>query len=260
MKTRHLIHFWRLLIALALSLPALAAAKPFDTVKTRPPDFVDISQVIPGIALDIRYHGPHNFVGAPIRGYQAPKCLLTQTAAQALSGVQADLKPFGLGLKIYDCYRPQRAVDHFIDWSNDHKDIKTKAEFYPDLDKKDLFDRGFVAYKSSHTRGSTVDLTIVPLPTPDQSQWRPGDALEACHEPAGRRFNDNSIDMGTGFDCFSELSHTASPAVAPKARTNRLLLKALMEKHGFENFHKEWWHFTLKNEPYEDTYFDFEVK
>ena len=226
----------------------------------RPIDFVDIEKVIPSVILDIRYFGPHNFVGAKVDGYQAPKCLLTGEAAQALAKVQGELKEFSLSLKIYDCYRPQRAVDHFVRWAKDVGDVQTKGEFYPTVDKRHLFRDGYIASKSSHSRGSTVDLTIVPLPVPQQEAYRHGQPLYACFLPADKRFRDNSIDMGTGFDCFHELSHPENPQVGRQQKIHRLLLKSLMDKHGFKNYDQEWWHFTLRDEPYPKTFFNFPVE
>lgn len=226
-----------------------------------PDDFVEIRQVIPDAVMDIRYYTEHNFVGSRIDGYQAPKCYLTRQAAQALAGVQADLKPFGLGIKIYDCFRPQRAVDHFVRWAEDIHDTATRTEFYPTVDKKNLFRDGYIASRSSHSRGSTVDLSIVELPAAPQPDFVLGETVQKkCFLPREERFPDNSIDMGTGFDCFHELSHPENPELGLRQRVNRLLLKTLMEKHGFVYYDKEWWHFTLKNEPYPDTYFDFPVK
>ena len=226
----------------------------------RPDRIVDLKEVLPSAILDIRYHGPHNFVGTPVDGYRAPKCLITREAAEGLGKVQAELREFSLSLKIYDCYRPQRAVDHFVRWAEDIGDRKTQKEFYPTVDKRHLFRDGYIAEKSSHTRGSTVDLTIVPVPPPVQESYTPGQRLRACFLPAAKRFRDNSLDMGTGFDCFHELSHPGNAKVGLTQRKNRLLLKTLMDKHGFANYDKEWWHFTLRNEPYPDTYFDFPVE
>jgi D-alanyl-D-alanine dipeptidase len=174
--------------------------------------------------------------------------------------VQKDLEPYSLSLKIYDCYRPQRAVNHFVRWATEIENIKTKKEFYPTIDKRNLFKDGYIDSKSGHSRGSTLDLTIVPSPAPAQEQYSPGQKLYECYLPAAKRFRDNSIDMGTGFDCFDELSHTANANIGHQQKINRLLLKSLMEKHGFRNYDKEWWHFTLKNEPYPDTYFDFVIE
>lgn len=222
--------------------------------------FVDLKTVIPSLVLDIRYYSDHNFVGTRVDGYEAPKCLVTAPAAEALAKVQAELQEFSLSLKVYDCYRPQRAVDHFVRWAADLRDTKTRAEFYPTLDKRALFSAGYIAGKSSHSRGSTVDVTIVPFPAPAEGSYSPGQPLQACHQPAGKRFRDSSIDMGTGFDCFHELSHPGNPKAGAQQRIHRLLLKTLMDKHGFRSYDREWWHFTLRNEPFPDTYFDFPVK
>lgn len=242
-----------LLSALLLCAPAIQAADPL-------PGFVDAEKAIPDLIVEMRYHGAHNFVGARVDGYEAPRCILTKPAAAALAKVQAELKPMGLGIKVYDCYRPKRAVAHFERWARDIKDTKTKAEFYPTIDKRDLFKLGYVADKSSHSRGSTVDLNIVALPAAPQPQFRLGQKLAACTKSASQRWPDNGLDMGTGFDCFHERSHTANQALPGQARANRALLKALMEKHGFVNYELEWWHYTLAGEPFPDTYFDFPIR
>jgi D-alanyl-D-alanine dipeptidase len=244
---------------IAAMMPASQASASGKT-DTMPDTFVDIQEVIPDVAMDIRYFGDHNFLGTRVDGYLAPKCLITKPAARALSRVQKDLAPFGLGLKIYDCYRPQQAVDHFVRWAKDIGDTKTKKEFYPAVDKQHLFRDGYIDSRSGHSRGSTVDLTIVPVPFPAQPAYTAGQPLAECTLPSGERFADNSIDMRTGFDCFDEMSHPANQRVALPQRLNRLLLKTLMEKHGFRYYDKEWWHFTLVNEPYPDTYFNFPVK
>ncbi len=203
------------------------------------PDFVRLREVDPSILQDIRYAGAHNFVGRPIRGYMAPECVLTREAAHALADAQADVKAYGLSLKVYDCYRPQRAVDDFVAWAKDPADLKMKKEFYPAVDKSELFKDGYIAAKSGHSRGSTLDLTLT---VPDGVG---GDA---------------PLDMGVPFDYFDPLAHTANPAVGAVARRNRLLLKTLMEKHGFINLPEEWWHFTLAHEPYPGRFFDEEVR
>jgi len=242
---------WCLLFPLAA---APAAENP------RPPEFVEIREVIPDVLLDIRYYSRHNFVGEQVDGYQAPKCYLTRQAAQALGEVQKELTASGLSLKIYDCYRPQKAVNHFVRWAADIKDTKTKAEFYPQVDKRNLFKDGYIAAKSGHSRGSTVDLTIVTLPAPPQERYRPHKNLRACYRPYGERFGDNGIDMGTGFDCFDTRSHTLNKTLGPTPRLHRALLKTIMEKHGFVNYDREWWHYTLKDEPFPDTYFNFDIE
>ena len=223
-------------------------------------NFIDVQKVIPDVVMDIRYYGKHNFLGERVDGYLAPKCFLTTDAAYALARVQKDLAPYSLTLKIYDCYRPQRAVDHFMRWAKEIENTKTMREFYPTIDKRNLFKDGYIDSKSGHSRGSTVDLTIVPLPAPGQADYIPGQILSECYLPAEQRFRDNSIDMGTGFDCFHEQSNTPNANIGRQQKINRLLLKSLMEKHGFKNYDMEWWHYTLKKEPYPDTYFDFVIE
>ena len=224
-----------------------------------PEGFVEIREIIPDVSLDLRYLTNHNFLGVPVDGYRTEKCYITKAAADSLAKVQTELKKFNLSLKIYDAYRPQRAVDHFVRWAKDLSDTLTKKEFYPTVDKSRLFVDGYIAEKSGHSRGSTVDLTIVPIPLPYQPEFDINNQCE-CFESTDKRFKDNSIDMGTGFDCFHSLSHTENINLTPQQRANRLLLKSLMNKYGFKNLAEEWWHFTLRNEPYPKTYFDFEIK
>jgi D-alanyl-D-alanine dipeptidase len=224
-----------------------------------PEGFVNVKDVIPSIVLDMRYYSSHNFIGKRITGYNAPNCYLTEKAANALNKVQDELLGFSLSLKTYDAYRPQRAVNHFVKWTTDLSDTVIKREFYPNVAKRNLIRNGYIADRSSHTRGSTVDLTIVPLPLPEQESWA-SQKLCDCTLPLEKRFKDNSLDMGTGYDCFDPLSWTENKTIGIQQRANRLLLKTLMEKHGFSNYRKEWWHFTFKNEPYPDTYFDFVIE
>ncbi len=249
---------WGLIGALGAVL--ILTALPCQAQSGLPDGFVDLRQLIPGAQFDIRYFGPHNFVGRPVDGYLAPKCIVTKKAAAALVKVQEELQGFSLSLKFYDCYRPQRAVDHFARWAKDIADVKTQEEFYPTVDKRNLFRDGYIAERSGHSRGSTVDLTIVPVPVSEQAAYQPGQPLYACSLPAGKRFGDNSVDMGTGFDCFHELSHPQNLQVGLAQRMNRMLLKVLMDKHGFKNYDQEWWHFTLREEPFPDRYFDFPIQ
>jgi D-alanyl-D-alanine dipeptidase len=202
----------------------------------RPADFVDAAGVVPGLVVEARYAGYDNFVGHPIDGYEAPRCLLTRRAAEALAAVQEDLRKFGFGLKVYDCYRPSRAVAEFVRWAADAHDTRMKPEFYPTLDKSELFPKGYIAERSSHSRGSTMDLTLVTLPA------------------------EVEVYMGTGFDLFSKRSWPADPEQPSQARANRLLLSSVMKLRGFEPYPYEWWHFTFGNEPYPDTYFNFLVQ
>ena len=201
-----------------------------------PAGFVYVDQVIPGVQLDIRYHGENNFVGTRIDGYHAPVGILTNEAATALKAVNQDLNGQGYGLKVFDAYRPQKAVDHFIRWSWDLSDQKMKSFYYPNLDKSDLFDLGYLARRSAHSRGSTVDVTIV--------------SLESGEE----------LDMGTPFDYLDPLSGWDSQHINPEQTANRLLLRNIMQKHGFKSISKEWWHYTLINEPYPNRYYNFNVE
>ncbi|MBO0756535.1 MAG: M15 family metallopeptidase [Bradyrhizobiaceae bacterium] len=202
----------------------------------RPNSFVDAATIVPSLVVEMRYAGSHNFVGEPIAGYERPVCLLTRTATQALAMVQSDLESRGLGLKVFDCYRPQRAVAHFARWARDIGDIRRKPEFYPEVNKRDLFALGYIAYRSGHSRGSTVDLTLV------------------------RRSDGVELDMGTGFDTFSPKSSPANGSVGAETRHNRAILAAAMARRGFKPYAKEWWHFTLRDEPFPDQYFDFPVR
>ena len=216
-------------------------------VTQRPALFVRVSDVSSTILQDMRYYGERNFVGRPVEGYEAPQCWLTRPAAEALAAVQADLQPFGLTLMVFDCYRPQRAVDHFVRWARDIRDTETKKAYYPNVPKGALFGEGYIASRSGHSRGSTVDLTLVPVGAPG-------------HLGAGGCDELLPLGMGTGYDCFSPRSSTADTAVTAQARANRLLLKTMMERHGFRNYPKEWWHYTLRGEPFPETYFDFPVE
>jgi D-alanyl-D-alanine dipeptidase len=237
---------------------AAYGAPPVRVETQRPADFVDIKTVSTSIQVDIRYSGYHNFIGHPVPGYEANKCLLTRRAADAIAGVQRELVGYGLSLRLYDCYRPQRAVDYFVRWAGDASDAAMKQEFYPREDKAKLLPDGYVASPSSHSRGSTVDLTIIPLLS-RQVPYSPGQALMPCIKPTGVRFADGALDMGTGYDCFDVMATDKAP-LNPQQKANRLLLKTLMMQAGFEPYQPEWWHFTLRSEPYHDVYFDFPVR
>ncbi|MFN3597092.1 MAG: M15 family metallopeptidase [Rubricoccaceae bacterium] len=249
--------------------PRTPASPPLetDTLGARaplPPGFVYLRDVAPDIAQEIRYATRFNFLGVPIRGYEAPECILTEQAAQALADVATDLSRRGLGLKVYDCYRPQRAVDHFVDWAYDPYDQVAKTAFYPEEPKNTLFRRGYISRRSGHSRGSTVDLTLVRQPAaasvvPEALYPRMDEHAPRCDAPRGERFDERDLDMGTGFDCFSDLSATESPLVSAEAQRNRRVLREAMRRHGFVNYSREWWHFSLRNEPF-DTAFDFPVR
>jgi D-alanyl-D-alanine dipeptidase len=224
-----------------------------------PAGFVALSDVDATILQDIRYDTDHNFVGRPIAGYREPLCILTRQAAESLHRVQTAARAHGYSLKVYDCYRPQRAVDDFVHWGQRLDDQRMKAEFYPQLEKSVLFNEGYIAGPTAHSRGSTLDLTLVALPSGAQRPYLAGEKLVSCSAPQAQRFSDNTVDMGTGFDCFDSLAHTLDSRITGRAMDNRLLLKQLMKDAGFTNYAKEWWHYTLAGEPYPHSYFDFPV-
>ncbi|WP_030549042.1 M15 family metallopeptidase [Streptomyces albus] len=244
----------------ASAAPAAPAAGPGEGREPRAPrEFVDLRAVDRSVLHDIRYATRHNFVGDRIDGYRKPLCLLTEPAARALKKAQRDFRARGYSLKVYDCYRPQRAVDHFVRWAADPGDERMKRMFYPRVDKSRLFEDGYIADRSGHSRGSTVDLTLVRLPAGKSGPYRPGEPLVPCTAPREERFPDNSVDMGTGYDCFDTLSHTLDERVTGEQRRNRLLLKEGLERVGFVNYAQEWWHYTYQPEPFPDSYFDFPV-
>ena len=217
--------------------------------------FVTLTDAVPDAILEIRYYGTYNFVGSRIDGYMEPTALLTRQAADSLRAVSDDVMAQGYRLKIYDAYRPQCGVDHFMRWAADISDVKMKPYFYPDLDKSVLFDQEYIMAKSGHTRGSTIDMTLFDMDS------------------------EKELDMGGTFDWFGPESHpdfcgnpetgeytgdnSKSPtgrSITPQQFENRMILRRAMLKHGFKPLNTEWWHFTLKNEPFPDTYFNFPVK
>ena len=199
-------------------------------------DFVRVTDVIPDAILEIRYYSTYNFVGERIDGYEQPIALMTREAADSLKAVNDELKANGYRIKIWDTYRPQRAVNHFIRWAENISDTAMKAVFYPMVDKSVLFERGYIYARSSHSRGSTVDLTLLDAATGKE------------------------LDMGSPFDWFGEESHPDYPCPLYRQSENRKILHNAMVRHGFEGLDSEWWHFTLRNEPYPNTYFDFPVQ
>ncbi len=204
-----------------------------------PAGFVHLEEVAPGVHVDLRYATADNFVGAPIAGYESGRAVLTREAAQALGAVAQELQREGLALEVFDAYRPQRAVLHFVRWARDLEDLSTKPDYYPDVPKAELFSRGYIALQSGHSRGSTVDVTLVRRDA--GGVWR-------------------ELDMGTRFDFFGEESASRSDRVTPEQQANRRRLREVMERHGWIAYEAEWWHFTLRDEPYPETYFDFPVR
>lgn len=246
---------WLCLFVAAAAMFIVSACRT-DCADSTPPGFVHVAEAIPDAILEVRYYSTYNFIGDRIRGYERPTPMLTVEAAEALKAVSHELIPLGYRLKIYDTYRPQRAVDHFVEWSHQANDTRMKQYFYPDLDKTVLFPRGYIAAKSGHSRGSTVDLTLFDMRT------------------------EKEVDMGGTFDWFGQESHPdwggnpetqtftgEFPAGTPAERKisefqfrNRMLLRSVMLKHGFKPIAEEWWHFTLADEPYPETYFDYPVR
>ena len=202
-----------------------------------PEGFVYVDQVVPELRTDLRYRLADNFVGATVDGYSGARAILTQQAALALGLAQTELRSQGLGVLIFDAYRPQRAVNHFARWAKDLSDTAMKQRYYPEVDKTELFSQGYIAARSGHSRGSTVDLTLVSLSPPFEQ-----------------------LDMGTIFDFFSPRSWLDATGLSAAQEQNRALLQRTMKKYGFTPYAKEWWHFTLQPEPFPDTYFDFEIR
>ncbi len=223
-----------LLFSMLATTWACAGASGQD--RQRASGFVDAATRAPGLVVEMRYAGPHNFTGRPIEGYDANICLLSEPAASALAAVQRRLAALGRGLKVYDCYRPVRAVADFAAWARDLDDQATKPEFYPNVEKDQLFALGYIAERSGHSRGSTVDVTLVDLATGAE------------------------LDMGTPYDLFDPRSWPSDTSVSPEAQANRSALRDVMIAHGFRPLREEWWHFTLESEPYPATYFDFPVR
>lgn len=199
-------------------------------------DFVAIADEIPDIVIEARYATPQNFMGRQVPGYQSGRLKLTRSATAALSEVQSDLSARGYGLKVFDAYRPQRSVDAFVAWCADPGDTLKKQEYYPDISKDELLPQGYIAARSGHSRGSTVDLTVIDLNTGTE------------------------LDMGTPFDFFGPESHGDYSGISEAQSANRMMLKEVMVRNGFRPLPEEWWHFTLKDEPFPDTYFDFVVE
>jgi D-alanyl-D-alanine dipeptidase len=224
-----------------------------------PSGFVYLADVEPGIRQDIRYAGSHNFIGRPVEGYLANECVLTESAAGALKQVQAELAAIKLSLIVWDCYRPARAVRDFLAWSRMPQEARLKSEFFPNTDKAQFFALGYLSPHSGHSRGSTVDLGIVPGNSAPVPAYDPTAPAKPCTAPKGERFEDGTIDLGTGFDCLDPLAGTASPNLGREAMSNRRLLRTLMRRFGFRPYWREWWHFELVDQPFSRQGFDFPI-
>ncbi|TJY36348.1 M15 family metallopeptidase [Pontimicrobium aquaticum] len=201
-----------------------------------PEGFGYVHHTIPDIQLELRYFGSDNFIGKPIDGYHKNVAIMTTDAINALKRVQDELKQYNLSIKIFDGYRPQTAVNHFVHWAKQLNDTVNKQKFYPKVKKEHLFEEGYISSKSGHTRGSTIDMTLVDLNSGEE------------------------LDMGSPWDFFGPESWVANLDLTFQQRANRMLLQTVMRKHGFKYYTKEWWHFTLQNEPFPDTYFDFPIE
>lgn len=220
---------------------------------------VSLSDVDKSIIVEMRYFSDFNFTSQRVLGYEANKCLLVKDAAQALIEVQQELHNQGLSLKVYDCYRPQMSVDYFMSWAADANESSMKQTFYPDEKKSDLVGKVYIAERSGHSRGDSIDLTLVRLPVASQPVF---DKInqQKCTAPAAQRFADNSVDMGTGYDCFDTRSHTLNSDIQGEAHANRLLLQKVMERHGFGNYKKEWWHYTYLKPYGQKQFYNFPIK
>jgi D-alanyl-D-alanine dipeptidase len=229
-------------IVIALAVAAFAspaAAQPL------PGDFVLLRDIDPTIIQDIRYAGSNNFVGRPLRGYEAGECVVKRAVGLALQRVQQELAPQQLSLKMLDCYRPARAVADMVAWARDGQETPAQKRYNPAFSKKDLFRLGYIAEHSGHSTGAALDLTLVDLQADNSGAFDPGKAYADCTAPASARAPEASVDMGTGYDCCDVKAHTAARSITPAQRRWRNLLVAAMARQGFVNYSKEWWHFSL---------------
>jgi zinc D-Ala-D-Ala dipeptidase len=245
------------LVLACLAADALSSAGAPAVAAEMPDEFVYLRDIDPTILQDMRYAGRDNFTGRPVPGYDAPECVLLRPAAEALAAVQADLRAKGLALKVYDCYRPARAVAAFVAWAKEPDDPAAKTTYYPNLPKSALFPN-YIATRSGHSRGATLDLTIVATVSEPQAAAGAG-TPRACTAPQRERGSDGSLDMGTSFDCFDVLANTAAPGLKRDEQDNRATLLEAMQARGFKNYPLEWWHYTFEPEPYPDTIFDFPI-
>jgi zinc D-Ala-D-Ala dipeptidase len=223
-----------------------------------PPEFVYLRDVAPDILQDIRYAGSDNFTGQKVPGYDAEECVLKRPVAEALKKVQAELRQQSLGLKVYDCYRPARATQAFLRWIGARSGPRT-TRYFPRIDRAKLQSLGYISSNSAHSRGLAVDLTLVTVPPPLQPAFDPRITYGDCTAKAVDRSPDNSIDMGTSFDCFDVMSHAGSAALSPEQRNARALLRRVMKKHGFQGYGREWWHFTFAVMTRRDLMLDFVI-
>jgi len=225
-----------ILLIISLLLTGSADVHAAPDAAGLPDGFVYVTDVVPDVILEIRYYSTYNFLGVRVDDYLSPVAIMTEQAAAALKQASDGLREQGYAVKVFDVYRPQGAVDHFVRWAEDVNDVLTKEYFYPDVEKNRLFIDGYIAARSGHSRGSTIDLTIIDMRTGKE------------------------VDMGTPFDFFGLASHHGTNLITDEQARNRLILKNAMESAGFRRYDEEWWHYTLNDEPFPDTYFKFPVK
>lgn len=244
MNHKKIYVLWALLVLLMWACPAMGEETDLFVVSDEqlqpaydlPEGFVYVQDVIPDVIQEIRYAGVHNFTGGIVAGYEAPFAIMTKEAAEKLSVAADALREMGYRIKIYDAYRPQRAVRAFVDWSEEKENFLTRDEFYPEFkDRTQLVDQGYIARNSAHTRGSAIDLTLTDV-------------------------DGNDLDMGTCFDYFGKLAWHGASGITPEQERNRQILRSAMEDAGFRAFEQEWWHYKLVGEPYPKTSFDFIVR
>jgi len=240
-----------LVLSLALGFLVTGAAEAL------PADFVFLRDVDPSIIQDMRYATANNFTGHRLTGYEAAECIVTRPVGNALKRVQRDLRSRGLSLKMFDCYRPQRAVNDMYAWAQDGHEDPALRRYNPKLSKKDLFELGYIAKRSGHSTGEAVDLTVVRLPEPKVAPYDSKADYADCTGPVERRAPESGLDMGTGYDCSDEKAHTASPEITAEQRKSRDILVSAMARQGFVNYRLEWWHFSLPGS--NKTVFDFPV-
>lgn len=245
----------RTLYITSILLISLAAGRA--NAADLPEGFVYLRAVAPQIQQDIRYAGNHNFIGRPISGYEAAECILTKEAAIALAAAADELAKSGMTLAVYDCYRPASAVADFVNWARMPDELAMQAEFYPRVDKARLFELGYIAERSGHSRGSTVDLAVLSAGKNIAPTWQPGETLVDCALPS--RHDENLLNFGTDYDCFDLRAHHGADGIDEEATRNRAMLADLLISKGFKPYAEEWWHYTLANEPFPDTYFEFPI-
>lgn len=247
----------RKVISVGLAALGLMALSP-PPDRTLPDGFVYLKDVAPGIVQDMRYATPHNFTGAVVPGYEAGTCILSQPAAAALAKAQAIVEEHGYTLIVWDCYRPAQAVAAFMAWASG-PDESARTEFFPKVPKNALIEQGYIAERSRHSAGSTVDVGLAPSDLAAAPAWVPGTPQVDCTAPFGERWADGTVDMGTGYDCFDPMAH-GDAAVGPDAAQNRASLRDAMMQAGFAPYAAEWWHFSLQDEPFKGQVFDFPVR